>query len=252
MSSGSVTERPVAAPAARRPRRSVASVLQGVAIAVGFAMLVGGFGLIALQYRPYRIPSTSMSPTLQVGDTVLAHRADGASVGRGDIVVFSEPLWGGATMVKRVVAVGGDTVACCGSEGRLTVNGVAVDEPYTDDHLGPGEGYRITVPEGRLFLLGDSRSNSLDSRSHLDVASGTVAATDVVGRVEGIVWPSARIAAVPRTPAFDEVKGPTASRHGLLVPAGYAAVGGAVLVLAAGAAGWAVSLGQWVRRRSRR
>ncbi|MEU2627601.1 signal peptidase I [Kitasatospora sp. NPDC007106] len=248
----SVTERPATAATPRRPRRSIASLLQGVAIAVGFAMLVGGFAYLALQYRPYRIPTTSMTPTLKNGDTVLAHRTDGASVGRGDIVVFSEPLWGGATMVKRVVAVGGDTVACCGSDGRLTVNGTAVDEPYTDQHLGPGEGYRITVPEGRIFLLGDSRSNSLDSRSHLDLASGTVAATDVVARVEGIVWPSDRTAAVPRTTAFDDVKGRPASAHGLLVPAAYAAVGGGALVLAAGAAGWAVSIVRWVGRRTRR
>ncbi|WP_431680713.1 signal peptidase I [Kitasatospora sp. KL5] len=247
----SVTERPVATPAARKPRRNIASALQGVAIAVGFAMLVGGFGLIALQYRPYRIPTTSMSPTLQIGDTVLARKTDGASVGRGDIVVFSEPLWGGATMVKRVVAVGGDTVACCDAGGHLTVNGVPVDEAYADERIGPGAAFSTTVPEGRIFLLGDSRSNSLDSRAHLDVASGTVAASDVVARVEGIAWPSARIMALPRTTAFDAVKGPKASKHGLLVPASYAAVGGGALVLLAGAAGWVVSFGHWVQRRRR-
>ncbi|GJF33759.1 hypothetical protein KNE206_64590 [Kitasatospora sp. NE20-6] len=234
----SLTEqRPPAAPVRRSTPKRIASLLQGVAIAVGFAMLVGGVVLVAVQYRPYRIPSTSMSPTIQVGDTVLARKTDGGTVGRGDIVVFSEPLWGGATMVKRVAALGGDTVACCDAGQRLTVNGVGVDESYADEKLGPGAGFSITVPEGRLFLLGDSRANSLDSRSHLDVASGTVAASDVVARVEAIAWPSDRMASVPRADAFDAIAGRPASRHGLLVPATYAAVGGALLVLAAGAAG---------------
>ncbi|GAA5011653.1 signal peptidase I [Kitasatospora paranensis] len=245
----SVTERPAAKPAPARRRRSAASLLQGVAIAVGFALLVGGFGLIAMDYRPYRVPTTSMSPTIQPDDTVLARKIGGGSVGRGDIVVFTEQSWGGATMVKRVVAVGGDTVACCDSAGHLTVNGVGVTEPYADVRGGTGAAFSITVPEGRLFLLGDSRFNSLDSRSHLDVASGTVAASDVVAKVEARVWPSSRATFLGRTAAFDALKGPIATRPGLLAPAAYGAVGGAALVLLAGAMGSVASL---VRRVSRR
>ncbi|MFD9126534.1 signal peptidase I [Kitasatospora sp. NPDC059571] len=246
----SVTERAAASPTPVRRRRRVASVLQGLAIAVGFAMLVGGFGLIALDYRPYRVPTTSMSPTVEPGDTLLARKVGGGSVGRGDVVVFSEQAWGGATMVKRVVGVGGDTVAS-DPAGRISVNGTVIDETYSDAGKGVGAAFSVTVPEGRLFLLGDSRLNSLDSRSHLDVASGTVAATDVVAKVEAIAWPSSRASLLARTAAFDSLKGPAATRPGLLAPAGYAAVGGAALVLIAALMGWVATLVQRLARRRR-
>lgn len=248
----SVTEqRMPVAPAPRRTAFRVASVLQGAAVAVGFVMLAGGFALAAVEYRPYQVPSASMAPTIQVGDTVLARRTTGSAVGRGDVVVFSEPLWGNATMVKRVVAVGGDTVACCDADGRLVVNGVGVGEPYADTKSGPGPEFSIVVPPGRLFLLGDFRMNSLDSRSHLDVAGGTVAESDVVARVDGIAWPSARIAALPRTTAFDALAGRNASEPGLLVPAVATASGGGLLVLVAAGAGWVAAAAGRVRRRFR-
>ncbi|WP_246192808.1 signal peptidase I [Kitasatospora atroaurantiaca] len=245
-----VVERTAPAPSAAKARRSMASIVQGVAIALGFVMLVGGFGVIATGYRPFLIPTASMSPTLESGDTVLARKVDGGSVGRGDIVVFREPLWGGAVMVKRVVAVGGDTVACCDAQHRLLVNGTPIDEPYLPQQMTSGAGFTTTVPAGRLFLLGDFRDNSLDSRSHLDVASGTIAASDVTGRVEGTVWPFDRMSASERTVAFDRLGGAVASRPGLLEPAAYVMVGGAALIVLASAAGGVVSLGRRARRRS--
>ena len=95
---------------------------------------------------------------------MLAQRIDGGEVRRGDVVVFTDKTWGNAPMVKRVVAVGGDTVACC-TDGKLTVNGKQIDEPYLPKGSRPSSrtSRPMTVPKGRLFLLGDERSGSLDS-----------------------------------------------------------------------------------------
>lgn len=248
----SVVERSAPTPTAVRARRSVAALLQGLVIGLGFVMLVGGFGVIALNYRPYRIPTASMTPTLNPGDTVLASKVSGGSVGRGDIVVFHEPLWGPDSLVKRVVAVGGDTVACCDVQQRLTVNGKPIDEPYLQKQLASLPiNFSTKVPPGRLFLLGDDRGNSLDSRSHLGIASGTVAATDVIARVEGTVWPFARVGMNRRAAAFDSLGGPVVAEPGLLRPAVYAMVGGSALIVLASAVGGVLSASRWLRRRQR-
>ncbi|GAA2751417.1 signal peptidase I [Kitasatospora cinereorecta] len=243
-----VAERAPSPQVTGRPRRSVASVAQGVVIAIGFVMLVGGFGVIAADYRPYKIPSASMTPTLGIGDTVLARKAGGDAVGRGDIVVFHDDAWGNSQLVKRVVGVGGDTVTG-DDRGRLTVNGKPVDEPYLDKNPVLATAFTVTVPEGRLFVLGDDRGNSLDSRSHLDVASGSVPASGVVARVEARIVPLSRAAAQPRTVAFDGLGGPLAHRPGPLVPAAWATVIGAALIVLASAAGGVVSLGRRIGKR---
>ncbi|GLW56655.1 signal peptidase I [Kitasatospora phosalacinea] len=243
----SVAERAPLAGTGPARRRSVASVVQGVVIALGFVMLVGGFAVLALQYRPYKIPTGSMSPTLAVGDTVLART--GGSVGRGDIVVFQDQDWGNATLVKRVVAVGGDTVSG-DREGRITVNGHQVSEPYLAPlRMGTTE-FSVTVPEGRLFLLGDFRGNSLDSRSHLDVAFGSVPVSGVKARVEAVIQPFSRAGLEQRTPSFDGLGAPGAHRAGPLLPAAWTSAGGAVLIVAASAVGGALSLARRLRRRS--
>ncbi|MFC8718756.1 signal peptidase I [Kitasatospora sp. NPDC057198] len=244
----SVAERTPRTGADPARRRRAASVVQGVAIALGFVMLVGGFALLALQYRPYRIPTGSMSPTLEVGDTVLART--GGSVGRGDIVVFRDGDWGDATLVKRVVAVGGDTVSG-DEEGRITVNGHRVSEPYLTAFATNGTAFSVTVPEGRMFLLGDFRGNSLDSRSHLDVAFGTVPVSGVKARVEAVIRPLSRAGLEPRASAFDELGGPQAHQAGPLLPAAWTSAGGAALIVAASVAGWAVSLTRRLRGRRR-
>ncbi len=247
----SVVEQPTPTPTAVRIRRSVGSLLQGMAIGLGFVMLVAGFGVIAVEYRPYRVPTASMTPTLEPGDTVLAHKVTGGSVGRGDIVVFREALWGSETLVKRVVAVGGDTVACCDAQQRLMVNGRTIDEPYVLKQQLFSPTFSTKVPPGRLFLMGDDRSNSQDSRVHLDIAGGTVAATDVVARVEGTVWPAGRAAFARRATAFDGLGGPTAAEPGLLQPAVYGMFGGSALIVLASALGGVVSVGRRLRRRQR-
>lgn len=167
-------------------------MVSGVAVALGFVLFVAGFAWGAVLYRPYTVPTSSMTPTIDAGDRVLAERVDGDEVRRGDVVVFKDTSWvTNALVVKRVVAVGGDTVACC-TDGRLTVNGKQIDEPY----LPAGTAAEIsnfptvTVPKGRLFLLGDERQGSLDSTAHLtDAAQGTVAQSAVSARVDAVVWP---------------------------------------------------------------
>jgi signal peptidase I len=145
-----------------------------VAVGLGSATGVVPFELV-------RIPSDSMAPTLEPGDhVVLDHR--GRAVSRGDLVVVPDPQ-DGTLIVKRVVAVGGDMVGI--SDGVLEVDGRAVDEPYADRSLENGVYYGpYPVPDGRLFLLGDHRAVSVDSR-----AFGPVPATDVVGTVDVRVWP---------------------------------------------------------------
>ncbi|MEU0404336.1 signal peptidase I [Streptomyces sp. NPDC006197] len=177
-------------------RGRLGSVLSGLAVAVGCVLFLGGFVWGAVLYQPYTVPTDSMTPTLDVGSKILAQRIDGDEVRRGDVVVFTDPLWGSSPMVKRVAAVGGDTVACCDRDGRLTVNGEPVDEPYLRPGPGgrtvaSGQEFSVTVPRGNLFLLGDDRHTSLDSRTHMEEAGqGSVPRSTVVGRVDAVVWPA--------------------------------------------------------------
>lgn len=170
--------------------------------------------------RPFEIPSGSMEPGLRVGDRVLVNKLAyrfGARPRRGDVVVFDGTgYFGQADYVKRVVGVGGDHVVCCDREGRTEVNGRPVDET---GFLHPGDSpsdvpYDVVVPDGRLFLLGDHRARSSDSRDHLgSPGGGMVPVDDVVGRADWIVWPYGH---------WTRVERPRASAH---VPAAEAAHG---------------------------
>jgi signal peptidase I len=211
-------------------------LVSGLAVALGLVLFLVGFGWGALAYRPYTVPTSSMSPTIHAGDRVLAQRIDGDEVRRGDVVVFTDKSWvTNASVVKRVVAVGGDTVSCC-TDGKLTVNGKQIEEPY----LPKGSLAEITdfptvkVPAGRLFLLGDERQGSLDSTAHLtDAASGTVARTAVTARVDAVVWPWNGL--LKRPTGFETLG--TLSQPGPLRTILWLIAGGAVLVLGGGAYG---------------
>ncbi|MFF8647549.1 signal peptidase I [Streptomyces griseoluteus] len=210
--------------------------LSGVAVALGLLLFLAGFGWAAVSYRPYTVPTSSMTPTIDAGDRVLAQRVDGADVRRGDVVVFSDKTWvTGADVVKRVVAVGGDTVACC-TDGKLSVNGKPVDEPYLPKGT-PAEakGFpTVTVPQGRLFLLGDERQGSLDSTAHLtDAAEGTVSRGAVHARVDSVVWPMRGM--LTRPTGFEALG--TLSEPGPLPLIEVMIVAGAVLVLGGAAYG---------------
>ncbi|WP_196454529.1 signal peptidase I [Planomonospora sp. ID82291] len=169
------------------------------------SLLLAGCGAVAavlLQsfvFPLFWIPSESMENTLHVGDGVVVNKLHGA-VERGDVVVFTG--WDGTDTIKRVIAIGGDTVKCCDAQRRITVNGVPLDEK---DYLHPDdfpskEEFEKAVPEGRLWVMGDRRSASQDSRDHEERGGeGTIAEDEVTGRAVAVFWPLSR-AAVLSTP----------------------------------------------------
>ncbi len=235
-------------PPAARPRRRPAAVAQGVLLGLGLVLLIGGFAVIAVSYRPYSIPTASMAPTLQAQDTVLARKTDGSDVRRGDVVIFRDQAWGGELMVKRVVAVGGDTVAVVEGDRRLTVNGTPVDEPYLAGTGAQGASFSVEVPPGRLFLLGDNRLGSLDSRVHLETDGGTVPTTEVEARVEATVLPFGRAGLLTGTSAFEALGGQRPAAPGPLEPAFWASVAGAAVILVTTAVGGVAGLARRRRR----
>ncbi|WP_425829002.1 signal peptidase I [Streptomyces fractus] len=213
----------------------VGSALSGIAVALGCVLFLGGFVWGAILYQPYTVPTDSMDPTIKAGDRVLAERIDGSEVKRGDVVVFQENSWGNVPMVKRVVGVGGDKIACC-TDKKLTVNGKQIDEPY----LPKGESASLTgirttiVPQGRLFLLGDHRADSLDSSAHIgDSENGSVERGAVKGRVDALAWP---VAGMQKPTGFEALPGGI-SQPGPVKAVLAAIVAGAVLVLGGAAYG---------------
>jgi signal peptidase I len=136
-------------------------------------------GLLPLQLM--RVSSGSMSPTVRTGDVLVVDTLVGP-LRRRDVVALEDPS-GGSLLVKRVVALGGDTVGI--EDGVLVVNGSPVCEPAIDPARIDGEYFGpMTVPDGQLFLLGDERRGSVDSR-----AFGPVAESAVVGTVGARLWP---------------------------------------------------------------
>ncbi len=105
-------------------------------------------------------------------------------------------------LIKRLIGLPGDKVACCDANGHVTVNGQPIDEPYLYEGDSPSETpFSITVPEGRLWVMGDHRSDSADSRSHSDSFGGTIPMSDVVGKAFVKVWPLNRFGTLP-TPTY--------------------------------------------------
>lgn len=137
----------------------------------------------------FLIPSESMNPTLEVGDRVVVNKFIYRFVEpeKGDLVLFEEPAGEGPIAIKRVVGTPGDKIAVW--DGVLFVNGERQKEPYVDHQRADSTffGPEI-VPEGGVFVMGDNRTNSLDSRSY-----GTVPAEDVLGRVFLRLWPPDRV-----------------------------------------------------------
>ncbi|MFG2131982.1 signal peptidase I [Streptomyces sp. NPDC048751] len=162
--------------------------------------------------QPFQIPSGSMEQGLRIGDRVLVNKLAyrfGAEPRRGDVIVFDGTgYFGDADYVKRVVGVAGDHVVCCDKEGRIRVNGRSVDE---SGFLYPGDSpssvpFDVVVPDGTLFVLGDHRSDSSDSRDHLgSPGGGMIPVGEVIGRADWIAWPFAHLTHLQRPDAYARV-----------------------------------------------
>ena len=167
----------------RRPRSRRLTVCLVVA-ALGAMVAAGTWAGSRHFYQPMRVTGTSMEPTYAPGASVRVRKESGARPHRGDVVTVTEPEWGMAgPYLKRVIGVGGDHVVLP-RFGPLTVNGRKVTEPYVLGGVVNGiTDVDVTVPAGRLFLLGDHRVDSIDARMHLDQSHGTLPDSDIVGRV---------------------------------------------------------------------
>lgn len=209
-----------AAPKGASPRgwRAVREFVIVIVIALGLSAAVRAF--IA---QAFYVPSASMEQTLLVNDRIIASRitTQVSGVKRGEIVVFKDPsMWlpepappaegplgwiqqglifigvlpsdSGKDLVKRAIGIGGDRVACCDSQGRIVVNGVPLDEDYI---IGPTDQvlFDVEVAPGSLFVMGDNRGDSRDSRFHLEDNDGGVPVENVVGRVVFVMWPLNRL-----------------------------------------------------------
>jgi signal peptidase I len=169
------------------------------------------------------IPSGSMENTLQINDRVAVNKVPfiGKSIGRGDVVVFRDPdNWlpepysieqnkvvakvkeafvavgilpnpAKQYLVKRAIGIAGDKVECCSKSKKLLVNGVEIDEPYIFAGNSPSDSnFNVTVPAGKIWVMGDHRGASADSRFHQDdINNGMVPLSKVTGKVVGIIWP---------------------------------------------------------------
>ncbi|CAN5904377.1 signal peptidase I [soil metagenome] len=155
-----------------------------VILAIAFALVFGFVRPVVAE--PFKIPSESMVPTLEIGDRVLANKVayDLSNVKRGDILIFRSPV-DGAVLIKRAVGLPGDTLEI--RAGKLYLNNKVKDEPYINvdarfaQPFGP-------VPAGNFFAMGDNRMNSTDSRSY-----GPVPQENLVGEAEVRFWPPWRL-----------------------------------------------------------
>ncbi len=155
----------------------------------------------------YMIPSGSMMDTIEVGDRIVTSKLVERTTGlkRGDVIVFHDPAnWlsdedssiGGKYLIKRLIGLPGDVVACKGAGYPVTINGVAVDESsYIRPGVDPSSfAFSVSVTAGHVFVLGDNRANSADSRYHQDDGDdGLVPISDVVGVGLVTFWPLNRI-----------------------------------------------------------
>jgi signal peptidase I len=250
----------------RRGRERKRSFWRDLGVIV-VAALVLTILLKAFVVQVFSIPSGSMENTLLPGDRILVSKIvyRFRPIARGDVVVFSgsgswdaptqppgNPLlriWDdavsligiagpGTDYVKRVIGVPGDHVVCCNASGQITVNGVPLSE---SSYIYPGDApseirFNITVPSGRLWVMGDNRGNSDDSRYRTnDPGNGTIPESAVVGRAFLIIWPLSRISDLPIPNTFEQ---PALSAAAAVATAPGAVVGGGGAVAAGAALAW--------------
>jgi signal peptidase I len=219
----------------RKPNKKQLPLWQETILLLAIALVLA-IVIKTLFMQAFYIPSGSMENTLRINDRILVQKVSywgSGSPQRGDIVVFSDPggwldpsesrtatspvtkgleLFGlyptGGHLVKRVIGVGGDEVKCCDTKGRITVNGVALNEKsYLKKGTQPSLiKFDVKVSPGNIWVQGDNRSNSADSRVHLgDPGGGQVPADDVVGKVFALVWPFDHATMISRPATFSAV-----------------------------------------------
>lgn len=235
--------------ARRRAREEIGIlyVLREIGVVVALALVLS-FAIKTWLVQPFFIPSKSMEDTLLVGDRVLVSKLTPGvqPLERGDVVVFQDPgHWlaspveahrsaGGNALhdalvfvglapsdaddhlIKRVIGLPGDHVKCCTADLRVTVNGTPIREGYVKAGDDPSiDPFDITVPAGHVWVMGDHRSNSSDSRYHPlggDGREGSVPMSKVVGRAIAVVWPADRVRWLSRpSSVFSTVPAPSAS-----------------------------------------
>ncbi len=220
--------------AAVRKRRSLPVWAETVVLLV-LALVVSAI-VKTFFVQMFFVPSGSMRPLFVDDDRILVQKISywTGDVKRGDVVVFDDPggRWlgtegvpklspvqkvlsevglypTGGHLVKRVIGVGGDRVVCCDAQDRVTVNGVPLSEKsYIMRGASPSDRkFDVTVPEGRIWVMGDNRANSEDSRFHQDLpGGGTVPVQDVVGKVYAIVWPFNRAHRLQEPDTFENAQ----------------------------------------------
>jgi len=275
-------DEPVSAPAGKKRKHFWRELLIIVVVAAALTLLVKAFVV-----QVYRIPSASMENTLQVGDRVLVNKLvyHFRGIARGDIVVFSgQDSWGPDApppasngfvrlwddmlstvgldssqtyYIKRVIGLPGDKVACC-TDGKVTVNGVPLTE---NSYLYPGDPpsfafKAVTVPAGHLWVMGDHRADSDDSRYHTDdPGGGAIPENEVVGRAFLIIWPPSQLRDLPIPDTFSQAALHAGPAGAALIGAehvGGMALSAVAVVPVAGAAAGAGLLGApWLLRRRR-
>ncbi|GAA1682114.1 signal peptidase I [Fodinicola feengrottensis] len=182
-----------------------------VVIALVVALVVRQFAV-----QTFYIPSESMEDTLLVNDQVLVNKIvyDFRAPERGEIIVFQPPVGWNAPpdekiFIKRVIGTPGDHVVCCNAAGQVTVNGYGLTEPYVRPGDRPSDiRFDITVPAGRIFVMGDHRGNSGDSRIYLAMDSGTVPISNVQGEAFATYWPLNRWTGLGVPATFASVPAP--------------------------------------------
>ncbi|MEY9851495.1 signal peptidase I [Leifsonia sp. EB41] len=234
-----------------RPRRATRKsgwkvLLRDVVVIFVIAVLVS-FLIKTFVARSFYIPSGSMENTLQINDRIIVNELQPSvfPLSRGDVVVFKDPggwlpaaapqtgnpiqqgvgavldfVGLGASdsdqhLVKRLIGLPGDHITCCNALGQMSVNGVPLKEPYVLLPAGQqavsAKPFDVTVPAGKIWVMGDNRYNSADSRYHMDdPTKGFVPMNDVVGRAFVVSWPVSHwswLSNYPETFSGTEVKG---------------------------------------------
>jgi signal peptidase I len=241
----------------------------------------------AFLVQVYRIPSASMENTLQIGDRVLVNKVvyHFRDIARGDVIVFSgQDSWGPDAppppsnpvvrvfddmlsglglhsdqtyYIKRVIGLPGDRVACCDAQGRVTVNGVALNE---GQYVYPGEQpsavkFSNVVPAGHVWVMGDHRGDSEDSRYHPDdPGGGAIPGSQVVGRAFFIIWPPSQFRDLPIPNTFQQASLHAGAAGAAVLEVGGTALGAVAAAPVAGVAGTAgvIATPILLRRRRRR